>query len=113
MVKEYQVTLICATGKYKPVSCIIKKDTEEIKTIGKTDFVKNIKQEGITKICQKRYWSNKELKEYEYTKVKVREYDKEKIARENAERYEKIKEEKYQTGEWKRPKDKTKTEPKA
>ena len=48
MVKEYQVTLVCATGKYKPVSCIIKKDTEEIKTIGKTDFVKSLKTKLFT-----------------------------------------------------------------
>lgn len=106
MMKEYQVTLVCTTGKYKPVSCIIKKDSEEIKKIGKTAFVGMLKQEGIKKICQKRYWSNRELKEYGYTTVKVREYDKEKIAQESAERYEKIKEEKYQSGEWQRPKDK-------
>ena len=26
MIKEYQVTLVCSTGQYKPVSCIVKKD---------------------------------------------------------------------------------------
>ena len=106
MMKEYQVTLVCATGKYKPVSCIIKKDSEEIKKIGKTAFLGQIKQEGIKKICQKRYWNNRELKEYGYTKIKVREYDKDRIAQENRERYEQLKEEKYQSGEWQRPKNK-------
>lgn len=106
MMKEYQITLVCTTNKYKPVSCIIKKDSNDIKRMGKTEFVSMLKQEGIRKICQKRYWSNRELKEYGYTTVKVREYNKEKIAQENAERYEKIKEEKYQSGEWQRPKNK-------
>lgn len=106
MMKEYQVTLTCESGKYKPVSCIIKKDSEEMKQIGKSAFVGKIKQEGIKKICQKRYWGNRELKEYGYTKVKVREYDKERIAQENKERYEQLKEEKYQSGEWQRPKNK-------
>ena len=32
MIKEYQVTLVCASGKYKPVSCIIKKDSKEVLT---------------------------------------------------------------------------------
>ena len=54
MMKEYQVTLTCESGKYKPVSCIIKKDSEEMKQIGKSAFVGKIKQEGIRKICQKR-----------------------------------------------------------
>lgn len=93
--KEYQVTLICADGTYKPVSCIIK-------TVS-TD-TKEIKNKGITKICQKRGWGKFELLKYGYTKIKIREYDKEKIAKENAERYEKIKEEKYASGEWKKPK---------
>ena len=106
MMKEYQVTLMCETNQYKPVSCIIKKDTELIAEIGKDAFLKALKNEGIKKICQKRYWGNRELKQYGYTKVKVREYDKEKIAKENAEKYEKLKEEKYQSGEWQRPKTK-------
>ena len=106
MIKEYQITLTCETGKYKPVSCIIKKDSEEIKAIGKTAFIGMLKQEGIKKICQKRYWGNKELKEYGYTRVKVREYNKARIEQENKERYERLKEEKYSSGEWQRPKNK-------
>ena len=105
MVKEFQVTLISITGKYKPVSCIVKADTKEMLKVGST-FVKDIQQKGIVKICQQRLWTNADLKKYGYTKVKVRTYDKEKIAQENAERYERIKEEKYASGEWKRPKGK-------
>ena len=103
MLKEYQVTLSSTSGKYKPVSCIVKKDNTEVITKGREVFIKELQQQGIIKICQKRLWNNSDLKKYGYTKVKVREYDKEKIAKENAERYEKIKEEKYASGEWKRP----------
>ena len=103
MMKEYQVTLTSVTGKYKPVSCIIKKDNKEVLEKGREKFVKELQQQGIIKICQKRLWTNADLRKYGYTKVKVREYDKEKIEKENAERYEKIKEEKYASGEWKRP----------
>ena len=103
MMKEYQITLMCATGQYKPVSCIVKKDSKEVLEKGRTAFIKELQQQGIKKICQKRLWTNTDLRKYAYTKVKVREYDKEKIAQENAERYEKIKEEKYASGEWKRP----------
>lgn len=110
MMKQYQVTLMCATGQYKPVSCIIKKEEEELKKLGKTAFLDMIKKQGITKICQNRGWSGRELKQYSYTKIKVREYDKERIAQENKERYEKLKEEKYQSGEWKRPKNKEEVE---
>lgn len=101
MIKEYQVTLTCVTNQYKPVSCIIKKDTNEINTIGKQAFVKKIRDEGIVKICQKRRWGNADLKKYGYTKVKMREYDKDKIEQENKERYEKLKAEKKASGEWK------------
>ena len=38
MLKEYQVTLMCKSGKYKPVSCIIKKDTDVIVSIGKEEY---------------------------------------------------------------------------
>lgn len=93
MMKEYQVTLICATGQYKPVSAIVKADTDELAKVGKTAYLADIRTRGIVKICQKRYWTNADLKKYNYSKVKMREYDKEKIAKENAERYEKIKRE--------------------
>ena len=96
--KQYQVTLNSVSGKYKPVSCIITTDLSV-----DTDK-KEIINKGVTKICQKRYWTKRELTKYGYTKAKVREYDKEKIAQESVERYAKIKEEKYASGEWQRPK---------
>lgn len=98
MKKQYQVTLICESGKYKPVSTIV--------TMEETTDRKAIMREGQKKIMIKRYWSMADLTRYGYTKGKIREYDKEKIERENAARYEALKEEKYASGEWKRPKSK-------
>ena len=98
MKKQYQVTLICENGKYKPVSTIV--------TMEETTDRKAIMREGQKKIMIKRYWSMADLTRYGYTKGKIREYDKEKIERENAARYEALKEEKYASGEWKRPKSK-------
>jgi hypothetical protein len=93
---DYQVTLICTTGEYKPVSAIV--SVEE--SIARADII--IK--GTNKICQKRLWTAADLKKYHYTKAKIRVYDKEKIEAENKARYEAIKEAKYASGEWKRPK---------
>lgn len=105
MKKQYQVTLICTTGKYKPVSCIVNHEQELDIDLSAFDFTKSeLIKEGIKKICAKHYWNNADLKRYDYTKVKIRAYDKEKIEAENKARYEKIKEEKYASGEWKRPK---------
>ena len=87
MIKEYQVTLICETGQYRPVSAIVKADDKTAEVIGVDAFKRQIRTQGITKICQKRYWGSSDLKRYHYTKVKMREYDKEKIEKENAERY--------------------------
>lgn len=95
---QYQVTLNTTTGKYKPVSCIITTD------LTLEDNKKEIINKGIIKICQKRYWTQMDLKKYGYLKAKVREYDKEKIEQENKEKYEKLKQEKYACGEWKAPK---------
>lgn len=93
MLKEYQVTLICETGQYRPVSAIVKMDTDNLPKLGIKDYNADIRKRGIVKICQKRYWTSADLKRYHYTKVKMREYDKEKIEKENAERYERIKRE--------------------
>ena len=105
MIKQYQVTLLCASGKYRPVSAIVNYEQE---TDGDLTLLvnkrKDIQTKGIIKICQKRGWDKTDLIKCEYTRCKIRLYDKEKIKQENEERYEKIKEEKYQTGEWKRPK---------
>lgn len=94
---QYQVTLTDMLGKYKPVSCII---TTEL-TLAENK--KEIINKGIVKICQKRYWTQRDLKRYGYLKAKVRVYDKEKIEQENKERYEQLKEQKYASGEWQRP----------
>lgn len=93
MLKEYQVTIICETGQYRPVSAIVTMDTDNLAKLGEKDYKADIRKRGIIKICQKRYWTNSDLKRYHYTKVKMREYDKEKIEKENAERYERIKRE--------------------
>lgn len=98
MKKQYQVTLICESGKYKPVSTIV--------TMEETTDKKAIMREGQRKIMIKRYWSMADLTKYGYTKGKIREYDKEKIEQENIARYEALKEQKYASGEWKRPKSK-------
>lgn len=95
---QYQVTLNTIDGKYKPVSCII---TTELTL---EDNKKEIINKGVVKICQKRYWTQRDLKKYGYLKAKVRVYDKEKIEQENKERYEQLKEQKYASGEWQRPK---------
>lgn len=98
MKKQYQVTLMCNNGKYKPVSTIV--------SLEETNDKKAIMREGQRKIMIQRYWTMADLKRYGYTSGKVREYDREKIERENAERYARIKEEKYASGEWQRPKGK-------
>lgn len=93
MMKEYQVTLVSVGGHYKPVSAIVRAETDNIEKLGEKEYNADIRKRGIIKICQKRYWTQYDLKKYEYTKVKMREYDKEKIDKENAERYEQIKRE--------------------
>ena len=101
---QYQVTLMCETGAYKPVSTIITtKEKVDLSNIAEKKKIINL---GIMKICQKRYWTNRDLKKYSYTKAKVREYDKEEIERQKKENYEKLKQEKYACGEWKAPKKK-------
>ena len=107
MIKEYQVTLLCDNGKYRPVSCIVKIEQSDNTDLTKDkDKKKSIQLTGIKKICCVRRWNNKDLKVNGYTRVKVRAYNKEEIEKTNKERYERIKEEKYSTGEWKRPKKK-------
>ena len=99
MKKQYQVTLTDMMGRYKPVSCII---TTELTIENNKKEIINL---GVVKICQKRYWTQKDLKRYGYLKAKVREYDKAKIEQENKARYEQLKEQKYASGEWQRPKE--------
>lgn len=104
MIKEYQVTVMCENGKYKPVSCIIKREQDDVLTIGKEAFTREVRKAGIIKICQKRGWTAADLKRFGYTRVLAREYDRERIAEANAARYEAIKEAHYASGEWQRPK---------
>ena len=108
MMNQYQVTLICTTNQYRPVSCIVQYAQEENLDLSKNAVDrKKIIDKGIKKICASRYWSSADLKKYSYTKVKIRLYDKKKIEAENKARYEAIKEAKYASGEWKRPKKET------
>ena len=79
MIKEYQVTLMCTTNQYKPVSAIVKVDSNELIRLGQKDYIASIRTKGIQKICQMRFWSSSDLKRYHYTKVKMREYNAEKI----------------------------------
>ncbi len=93
---QYQVTLLCADGRYKPVSTIVNASEGMDRKI--------ILKKGIENICYKRLWNAADLKRYGYTQTKMRVYDEAKIKAENEARYKKIKEEKYASGEWKRPK---------
>ena len=110
MIKEYQITLVCSTGQYKPVSCIIQEEQgNNLSDLSKVpEYRKTLLDRGIKKICAKRYWSSADLKRNHYTTAKIRLYDKEKIEAENKAKYEAIKETKYASGEWKKPKNKIK-----
>ena len=70
---KLQVTLFSTTGKYKPVSTIIKieKEQENNKQL--------IYKKAIENICHYRHTSWNILKNQGYTKVKTRIYDLEKI----------------------------------
>lgn len=103
MKKQYQVTLICESGKYRPVSCLIQRETADLNN--RAEKVALV-QKGMEKICAKRYWRSADLKKYGYTRAKVREYDKDLIEKENRAKYEAIKEAHYAEGSWKRPKEK-------
>ena len=107
MLKEYQVTLICGSGAYKPVSCIVKREQySDVDYSSNATVKKELQKLGIQKICGKRGWTLSDLSRFGYTRYKVRAYNKAEIEQANKKRYERIKEEKYSTGEWKRPKTK-------
>lgn len=107
MKKQYQVTLICKTGAYKPVSCIIEvEQKQDIDFTKDTIMKKEIIKRGVNKICASRYWTAKDLQKYGYISAKIRVYDRLAIEKQKKENYEKLKEEKYASGEWKRPKNK-------
>ena len=70
MKKQYQVTIMCRNGKYKPVSCIISMEQmEDVDYTVDKEKKRLIKNLGVTKICQQRYWTINDLKKYDYTKV--------------------------------------------
>ena len=93
MIVNYQVTLFCTTGQYKPVSCIVKhtQNNNSDLTTDKEEKRKII-NEGIKKICAKRYWTKQDFLNGHYGKAKIRIYDKAKIEAEDKARYEAIKE---------------------
>ena len=75
MMKEYQVTLFCGTGAYKPVSCIVKREQYSNADYSANATVKKeLQKAGVKKICGKRGWSLSDLSRYGYTKYKVREW---------------------------------------
>lgn len=87
MIKQYQITLMCTSGKYKPVSCVVKKDTLLLEKLGANKYLQEIKKDGVLKICQQRCWTSQDLKKYDYTRILTREYDKKRIEEENKKRY--------------------------
>lgn len=65
-----QVTLFDKSGKYRPVSTLVKIESEE-------DFNNNrekIKNTGIRKIMIQRGWTKRELIQYNYLTCKIRIY---------------------------------------
>ena len=101
---NYQVTLLCKSGEYKPISCIVKSNTPI--DLNNAADKRTILNRGIVKMCSKRGWTQKDLQRYSYTSAKVREYDEKRIKAENAIKYAQIKRKKYASGEWIAPKNK-------
>lgn len=67
---KIQVTLFDKSGKYRPVSTLVKvKDIEEFEK-----DKERIKSEGIKKILIKRGWGRRELMKYNYLTCKMRVY---------------------------------------
>lgn len=77
MKKQYQVTMYCATGQYRPVSTIVTIEQENDENLlldpeQKARMIAN----GIRRICQQRLWTKRDVAKYEYTKVRARVYEK-------------------------------------
>ena len=87
---QLQCTLFSTTGKYKPVSTIIKVESVAYCNANKTE----VQKQAIQKICAQHHTEWWALKRNGFKKMKMRIYDKEKIEAEKAERYEQIKKEK-------------------
>jgi hypothetical protein len=71
--------MYCTTNQYKPISTIVKieQEREEDNLLLNKEKKQEIINKGIVKICQKKYWTMREVKRYNYTKVKTREYKQE------------------------------------
>lgn len=65
-----QFTLFDSTGKYKPLSTLIK--VQNIKWF--KEHKKQVQEQAIQQICNQRGLSGKELAKLGYTKIKVRNY---------------------------------------
>ena len=75
MKKQYQVTLYCSTGAYRPVSCIVNREQYSDEDYSSLAIVKKeLQKAGIKKICEKRGWRLSDLVKFEYTRYKVRAY---------------------------------------
>ncbi len=74
MLVNYQVTLFCTTGQYRPVASIVSYNQEDASIDLSKDKEKraSIIQKGIEKICAKRYWKGSDIKKYGYGKCKIR-----------------------------------------
>lgn len=72
--KQYQVTIYNEDNKYKPISTIVTIRQQENITLGDTQHKRYVIQQGIQKICNKKYWTTRDMNYYRYTKVRVREY---------------------------------------
>lgn len=68
---QIQVTLYNKEGKYRPVSALVRCDA---KPTTKQE-VKEVRDKGIQKICNKRRWTQRDLLQYQYTTVKMRVYE--------------------------------------
>ena len=67
---KIQFTLFTSNNSYKPVSCLL--------DIPSPDFLKThtkeLKKQGIKKICCQRYWTGADLKKYGYDLYKMKIY---------------------------------------
>ena len=66
-----QFTLFDTTGKYRPISTLVK--VESIKWF--REHEQEVKIKAIQQICNQRRLSGKELTKLGYTRLKVRNYD--------------------------------------
>lgn len=65
-----QITLFSTTGKYKPVSTLLKVES----VAWYKEHARECKEKAIRKICLQRNWTGKDLTNFGYTSLKVRNY---------------------------------------